>query len=910
MRGTGMRCVALAIALALTTSVGAPGRAGDEEDDRRLGLDLESRADMVQSASQLAMRFDLGHGSSYATASAAADTLAQTPGQWSPVDRGSVVMDDPGSTSGQSLATGVARAQGRITDFAYDPGHDRVFAAFGHGGVWESDDRGNSWRAVGDALPTQTIGAVAYTPAGGGTLLALTGDNDAGSASDDAGQGIFWSDDLGGTWHKASGAPDGTLGFRLAVRDDAPATVYAATGAGLFRSVDAGRSWVDTVLPTGRCAGNSAAGDCFFANMVTDVQVQSADKFGHRGGAVVAAVGWVEGTAANFDGAPESPANGVYTSSTGAPGSFHRAGEGLPGPSVLGRTAFGAASGPDQNHGYVYALVQDARLLAVDRVEGIGALPTDIGGGLVGLYSDTYLNGVYVSHDFGEHWRLMADRHTFNVPGNGSTLAELDHVDGGVGYQAWYNEWIAPDPTTQVGGVPTNLFFGLEEIWQTATPGVPQLGPTAFYAVAPYSNLGGEFPACLAQEAVAGNCRRVAATRPPTAHPDDHAGIVLPPHDGARQQLLVGTDGGAFRATIPFAGLIPHGAFGRGKHVGLNTLLAYSVAPSADGTIYAGLQDNGTVRLDPSRGMRPIEIFGGDGTATVTDPHDSREALFAAPAADLSATHDRGATTLDVEPAGGVRAKVWITPFVLDEADSRHVLYGGRDLYASDHGIAQVTPTAWHKVFDLGTVHHPGSASAVGTTADPQNTATALAMRGGVAYAGFCAERCTAFGKSRFSSGVATNLGGKWHVAAARGLPHRIINGVAIDPSDPRTVYVALGTSTNTPWVAPGATGDDGVDAGGGHVYRSDDGGETFTDISSSLPNLGATAVLVHGRQLVVGTAIGTFVSPSTGRPAWARLGAGMPAVNVLALAPDPADADQIYAATYGRGIWRYRFSG
>ncbi|HVT76384.1 MAG TPA: hypothetical protein VHD87_05085 [Acidimicrobiales bacterium] len=914
MRGTGMRCVALAIALALTTSVGAPGRAGAEEDDRRLGLDIETRADMVQSASQMAMRFDLGAGSAYAEASTAAHALPQTQGRWTSVDRGSIVFDDPRYLDDGDASTGLQRSEGRVTDFANDAAHDRVFAAFGHGGVWASDNRGNTWRPVGDALPTQTIGAVAYTPAGGGTLLALTGDNAAGSISEDAGQGIFWSSDLGGTWHKASGAPDGVLGFRLAVRDDAPATVYAATGAGLFRSVDAGRSWTDTVLPTGPCAGRTSAPNCFFANMVTDVQVQSADRFGHKGGAVVAAVGWVEGTHKNFAGAPESTGNGVYTSPTGAAGTFHRAGFGLPGPVVMGRTALGAANGPRQNHGYVYALVEDAKVVSVNRTEGIALLPTEIpvpGTGIsLGFLPDSALKGVYVSPDFGEHWVLMADRNEFNNVANGSTLAVLDELFGiGVGYQAWYDEWIAPDPTSQVGGVPTNLFFGLEEVWQTATRGVPQTGPTPFYAIAPYSNLGAEYLGCVGLQEAGARCRALVKTRPPSIHPDDHAGIVLPSPAGQRPQLLVGTDGGAYRADIPVAGLIPHGAFGSGKHAGLNTLLAFGVAPSADGTVYAGLQDNGTVRLDPAGGMRPIEIYGGDGTLVLTDPHDSQQALFAPPASPLTVTHDRGATKIDVEPTGGVRAKVWLTPFVLDELDSRRVLYGARDIYAADGGLAKLTPKAWHKVFDLGTVHHPGSTSAVGSTADPQNTATSIAARGGVAYVGFCAERCASFGDSRFSGGIATNVGGHWHIAAGRGLPQRLINAVAIDPADPRSVYVALGASTVSRWVAPGAKGSDGVDAAGGHLYRSSDGGESFTDISGALPKIGATALLVHGHQLVVGTPVGVFVSSSTAGTDWAALGAGLPAVNVSQLTPDPADPNQIYAATYGRGIWRYRFS-
>ena len=363
------------------------GERGEEAEEGRL-VEVERRDEIQRSAFQAALRFDRGAGTSrFAQAAAAAQALGAKQGEisgasgrWESVDKGPVVFDDPNYHDSLDLASGLRRAQGRISDFAYDASHRRVFAAFGQGGLWVSDDRATTWRSIGDNLPTQLVGAVAYSAAGGGTVLALTGDNAMGSVENEAGQGIFWSTDLGKTWHKAAGAPDGVLGFRLAVREDEPGTVYAATGAGLFRSTDAGRTWRDTRLPTGSCAGRTTAPNCFLANIVTDVQVQTADKFGHRGGAVVAAVGWGQGAShRSFDGVPEAPGNGIYVSRTGEAGTFSRAGKGLPGPNVFGRTALGAATGPDQNHDYIYALVQDAKLLATDRFEGLDRLPDHVG---------------------------------------------------------------------------------------------------------------------------------------------------------------------------------------------------------------------------------------------------------------------------------------------------------------------------------------------------------------------------------------------------------------------------------------------------------------------------------------------------------------------------------------------------
>jgi hypothetical protein len=65
--------------------------------------------------------------------------------------------------------------------------------------------------------------------------------------------------------------------------------------------------------------------------------------------------------------------------------------------------------------------------------------------------------------------------------------------------------------------------------------------------------------------------------------------------------------------------------------------------------------------------------------------------------------------------------------------------------------------------------------------------------------------------------------------------------------------------------------------------------------------------MLRDGRALVA-TDIGVFAQiPGTQR--YELLGKGLPAVRVLTLRPDPADANEIVAATYGRGVYTYRFS-
>ena len=258
---------------------------------------------------------------------------------------------------------------------------------------------------------------MAWTPADGGTLVILTGDNAFGGDSI-AGLGVYRTTDLGAHWTHATGVPDGVLGFKVAADQAHPGTVYAATGAGLFRSTDAGQSFTNVNLPTGDCAGKPDEPN----------QGLLPGEHGHRRrgpgpgerqhhganaapGAVLAAVGWRAGTKPNADGSLQSPGNGMYESDSGEPGSFKNldfAGNSTPIPpdvltqSRIGRIALGIADGADQDHRVVYALVQDA----VKFNGGVVGLDANENGTTSAAQSD-YLNGLWASTDFGHSWQMV-----------------------------------------------------------------------------------------------------------------------------------------------------------------------------------------------------------------------------------------------------------------------------------------------------------------------------------------------------------------------------------------------------------------------------------------------------------------------------------------------------------------------
>jgi hypothetical protein len=875
-------------------------------------------------------------------------------GTWQPLGKGPLVANDQKYPYTYGDAFGVLA--GRISDYAYDAGTNRLWATVAQGGVWQSNDRGQKWFAISDGpkgLPMQSSGGIAWTPAGGdgGTLIVGTGDH--AFSNDYSGVGVYYTTDAGLHWTHAKGVPDGGLSFQVTVDPTNPKRVYAATGLGLYRSDDAGRDWENVKLPTGDCAGDSFKANCFFANIVTSVQVQPADGFKHKGGKVAAAVGWRAGTTPNFAGKPQAPADGIYLSGTGDTGSFTKVADAnAPTPTDdFGRAELATVTTPKQDSEYLYAIVQSTKAFVngkdpeLDQVPGVPACDPLVE--LVCATSGSSLAGIYVSHDFGKTWTVMEDRKEITTdPANGSSLNQLRPLGISAGYQTTYNQWIKVDPTQQDGsGTPTHLLFGMEEIWQNSVPGQPMNGQTRFETFAPYNQAG----ACLLV-LLADTCGTTQAAQGTyTTHPDQHGGILLPGLKGG-VDLIAGNDGGNYIQHSD-SGRFDKASWGEGNQTGFHTLLPYGVAMAKDRTVWAGLQDNGQMRIDPKTGVQN-EVYGGDGVYTIVNPDKSDEVIEMYPGASLSGSKDGGVSWFDVSP--NVQSADFVSPLIQDPTDYKHITASGRQIAESTHWLDSTTNSCkrepgqdthpsdpingcapgskdWEPVFDLGTQKHPGdpkagrstagdeTSSSVSTPADPVNVAVAQAMYGAAHYVGFCGSCDPVKLHESFKNGIATNVGGSkpakvaspdgWHIAKAQGLPNRFPTGLTIDPKDPNTVYVTLGASGARPFAPLGSLGEDASSAQGGYVYVSHDHGETFTDVTGDLPKVQASWIRLRGGQMVVANAIGMFISKDLTGKHWAELGSGFPTSPVYSFEFEPGDPNKIVVASYGRGVWEYDFT-
>lgn len=877
-------------------------------------------------------------GAAYAAAQQAA-RMGSLAGKARLHGRGPLIVDDPAYPEVNGL--GLTHDMGRIDSYAWDPAHDRLFAAVGNGGIWRSDDLAGHWRDATGNLPTTVTGAVGWSSYAGGTLVALTGEPTFGSSAY-TGLGAYWSKDLGRHWTRSRGVPSGALGFAVAVDPKNQRNIYLATQLGLFGSTDGGRSYRNLALPTGRCAGVTDTGRkpaCALANVVTDVVVVAPGgvKTETKAGTVVATVGWRGGQRQNADGTVQSPRNGVYRSASGKPGSFRKLeASGFAPQDAIGRVELGNAVGPEQDHDILYAVVQDANLLNNGGVTGIDT-PDELGPPPVG---STVLNGIYVSTDFGATWtELVSGTQLTADPTTGSALIGTGTATGyQPGVQGWYNQWIQPDPTrADANGAPTRLAFGLEEIWTNDLPqaGIPLDGsvPVHFGVVGKY--FGGD--SCLLLSAGLPACPtdRDPTDDGSTTHPDQQDGIWLPDSSVAGGvQLVVGNDGGSYRYRFEDDpdGELDNGHWGPGDQTGFSTLMPYYAAMANDGTVWAGLQDNGNLKIDGATRKR-YETYGGDGFFAAVDPFDSETAYEEYTNGAMSVTTDGGTTWADMDP--GLTASKFANPFSMDPTNAEHLVTAGREVVETLQGpgtqagmteatSADASTNTWIKVFDLGTRSKPGDAGATSSATDPDNSMSAVATRRNasyVAYCGFCDTlNKTADSSAVFRNGLATNVGGAkpakagtsdgWHVVRPKGLPNRYITSIAIDPKNDETVFVTLGGYTRR-WVPPGAVGDTNPRIGKGHLFVSRDAGRHFTDITGNLPDAPASWVALRKGQLLVGTDVGAFGSGMHGTtqrsPRFARLG-GLPAAPVASVALKPDNPNVAVLALFGRDVWTYTF--
>jgi hypothetical protein len=341
-------------------------------------------------------------------------------------------------------------------------------------------------------------------------------------------------------------------------------------------------------------------------------------------------------------------------------------------------------------------------------------------------------------------------------------------------------------------------------------------------------------------------------------HPDQHS-IAFEP--GRPATIYAGNDGGVYRSADRGINWVH---CNNGLQVSEFEYIGHNIGTSR--WLIGGTQDNGTNRWrGPSTWEHVGDADGGDCGVNRANPlvvfHTRQNwALF------RSSTGGGFGSWTNVTPArpAGEGVGLFYPPFECSVGAGNTIAMGGRSLYVSrDLG------TTWRR---LG---YPaaGVASALYI---PDSDTVLVGLTDGRIY------------RTRFSAGV-------WSALTALTTP-RAGAGVSDLHAEPGGTGRIWATSSRV---------------GGGRVFRSDNGGTSWTDCSAGLPNLPINAVEVDSanrNRIWVGADLGVYQSTNLGG-AWADFSASLPNAYVGDLLFHP-HARVLRAGTRNRGVWEIPVDG
>ena len=337
-----------------------------------------------------------------------------------------------------------------------------------------------------------------------------------------------------------------------------------------------------------------------------------------------------------------------------------------------------------------------------------------------------------------------------------------------------------------------------------------------------------------------------------------------------------------------------------------------AVDPQTPSTLYLGTTTDGIVKtVDGGTTWRPADsgIVASDVLSTATDPHDAR-IVYAGTYRGLFRSGDRGRTWKALKLGVSVQA------IAVDPTNTAHLLANGsRGILISTNrgrtwakaagsttargttrnGIDQVSGI----VFDP---HHPGTVFAAAWGAGVIRSSD-----GGISWHRTARRPAwirtiavdplgsgTLYGNFNGALLRSTDGGSSWkwsffHTIGA------IMGVLAIDPSDPQTLYAAIGDASSR--LRPS------------HLAKSSDGGKHWRFLKSGTHQIDATALAIDPRDpntMYAATQFQGILRTTDGGATWRPFNTALPARAINTLTLDRTGST-LYAGTNGAGVARVR---
>jgi photosystem II stability/assembly factor-like uncharacterized protein len=338
-------------------------------------------------------------------------------------------------------------------------------------------------------------------------------------------------------------------------------------------------------------------------------------------------------------------------------------------------------------------------------------------------------------------------------------------------------------------------------------------------------------------------------------HSDHHRAVFAPSNPSIVYSC---NDGAVYRSD-------DKGATWKNTSHGMVVTQFYDVgAWSTLGTVAGGgTQDNGT--LMTTGGLTWRQIFGWDGGYFVVHPTDPRTMYAEHQNTDIHKSNDGGNTWVQ-KTAGLSGSNPWVGVLTIDLNAPNTLFTGTQQVFRTTDGCA----TAWTASSQSLT----GSVSGIAVAESDSNRVYA----------------CTNAGRVYRSDN--NGASSPW-ADMSSGLPAAPITDVVVSHADRDRVAVTLGGT------------------GTSHIFLSTNGGTSWSNISSNLPNVSVSAFVfdpVNVSTFYTGTDVGVFRT-TDGGTIWQAFDNGIPNVPTTDLHVDRTGS-LLIASTFGRGMYKVSISG
>lgn len=302
---------------------------------------------------------------------------------------------------------------------------------------------------------------------------------------------------------------------------------------------------------------------------------------------------------------------------------------------------------------------------------------------------------------------------------------------------------------------------------------------------------------------------------------------------------------------------------------GLRIAQAYRLGQSAKtrNLVINGYQDNGSSNFDHGKFTT---VLGGDGMESAFDYEDENYA-YSTYISNIKRSTSGGYgnwQTIAAEGINGIdESGAWVTPYMLHLTDPNTMFFGYKNIWRSNN--VRNNPPTWTKISN-----NLGGSNGSNYQAIAQSPANNDIFYG------------ARFDHSLFRSNNINDATPEW-VNLTSNLPTSgWIDDVICHPTDPEIVYIIQSDK----------------------IYKSDNGGNTWTDISGTIPSSTDLTCMVYDKNTDEGIYIGSKTSAfykDASMSDWIPYDGDLPVVHVTELEIYYGYTDsRLRASTFGRGLW------